>query len=119
MVKFKGYNMKIIENVLKIIVVLLLLFVLIQNSHQRIDLFFFTLTKEGINLALVLLITLGFGAIIGALMISFSLIHSRTEVRQLMKKNKQLTKELENLRNISIDEIPAEGPKDFDQNQSQ
>jgi uncharacterized integral membrane protein len=111
--------MKIIENVLKIIVVLLLLFVLIQNSGQRINLFLFTMSYDEINLAIVLLITLGFGAILGALLLSFSLIHTHNEVRQLQKKNRQLTKELENLRNISIDEIPDEGTKDKDQNQSQ
>jgi hypothetical protein len=37
----------------------------------------------------------------------------------MQKKNRQLTKELENLRNISIDEIPDEGPKDKEQIQSQ
>lgn len=111
--------MKIIENVLKIIVFLLLLFILIQNSGQRVDLYLFTLSYNEINLALVLLITLGFGTVIGALLLSFSLMHSHSEMREMQKKNRQLTKELENLRNISIDEIPDEGPKAKDQIQSQ
>jgi len=111
--------MKIIENVLKIIVFLLLLFILIQNSGQRVDLYLFTLSYNEINLALVLLITLGFGTVIGALLLSFSLMHSHNEIREMQKKNRQLTKELENLRNISIDEIPDEGPKAKDQIQSQ
>ncbi|MBN2364627.1 MAG: LapA family protein [Calditrichaeota bacterium] len=98
--------MKIIENLIKILIVLLLLFVLIQNSSQKIDLQLFTLYYPNINLAIILLITLGIGAVLGALMLSLNLIQSRSEIRNLQKKNKQLTKELENLRNISIEEIP-------------
>jgi hypothetical protein len=59
----------------------------------------------------VLLITLGLGAILGAILLSFSIIQARSELRIALKKNKQLTRELENLRNISIDEIPEETSK--------
>lgn len=104
--------MKIIENIIKILLVLLLLFVLIQNSGQRIDLQIFTLFYPDINLSIVLLVTLGLGAILGAVLLSFSFIQVRSENRLLQKKNVQLTKELENLRNISIDEIPDEGAGD-------
>ena len=100
--------MKIIENLIKILVVLLLLFVLIQNSDQRVDLQIFTLFYPQINLAIVLLITLGLGAILGAVLLSFSIIQARADLRTLQRKNKQLTRELENLRNISIDEIPED-----------
>ena len=104
--------MKIIENIIKILLVLLLLFVLIQNSGQRVDLQIFTLFYPDINLSIVLLVTLGLGAILGAVLLSFNIIQVRSENRQLQKKNNQLTKELENLRNISIDEIPEEGSVD-------
>lgn len=103
--------MKIIENLLKILLVLLLLFVLVQNSDQRVNLQIFTLFYSEINLAIVLLITLGLGAILGAILLSFSIIQARSELRIAVKKNKQLTRELENLRNISIDEIPEEASK--------
>ena len=104
--------MKIIENIVKILLVLLLLFVLVQNSGQHVDLQIFTLFYPDINLSIVLLVTLGFGAILGAVMLSFNFIQVRSENRMLQKKNSQLTKELENLRNISIDEIPDEGKED-------
>jgi uncharacterized integral membrane protein len=103
--------MKIIENLIKILLVLLLLFVLVQNSDQRVNLQIFTLFFSKINLAIVLLITLGMGAILGAILLSFSVIQARSELRISLKKNKQLTRELENLRNISIDEIPEEASK--------
>ncbi|MCK5455164.1 MAG: LapA family protein, partial [Calditrichia bacterium] len=73
------------------------------------DLQIFTLFYPDINLSIVLLVTLGLGAILGAVLLSFSFIQVRSENRLLQKKNVQLTKELENLRNISIDEIPDEG----------
>jgi uncharacterized integral membrane protein len=104
--------MKIIENIIKILLVLLLLFVLIQNSGQRVDLQIFTLFYPDINLSIVLLVTLGLGAILGAVLLSFNVIQVRSDNRLLQKKNAQLTKELENLRNISIDEIPDEGSSD-------
>ena len=104
--------MKIIENLIKILLVLLLLFVLIQNSDQRVNLQIFTLFYSQINLAIVLLITLGLGAVLGAILLSFSVIQSRSDLRIALRKNKQLTRELENLRNISIDEIPEEDSKD-------
>ncbi|MCK5267781.1 MAG: DUF1049 domain-containing protein [Spirochaetes bacterium] len=104
--------MKIIENVIKILLVLLLFFVLLYQSDQYVDLRIFTLYFQDQNLSIVLLITLGLGAVLGALLLGFNFIQVRSENRLLQKKNVQLTKELENLRNISIDEIPDEGAGD-------
>jgi uncharacterized integral membrane protein len=98
--------MKIIGNLFKILVLLLLFYILIQNGNQIINLKLFTLEYSDVPLAIILLLTLGIGAILGVIMMSFSLINSRTEVRELKRTNRQLTKELENLRNISIDDIP-------------
>lgn len=101
--------MKLIENLAKILAVVLLLFVLIQNAEEKIDLRIFTLYYSEVHLAIVLLITLGIGAILGSILLSISILQMKSEIRILNKKNKQLTKELENLRNISVEEIPEEG----------
>jgi uncharacterized membrane protein YciS (DUF1049 family) len=101
--------MKLIENLAKILAVVLLLFVLIQNAEEKIDLRIFTLFYREVHLAIVLLITLGIGAILGSILLSISILQMKSEIRILNKKNKQLTKELENLRNISVEEIPEEG----------
>ena len=100
--------MKIIGNLVKILLVVLLLYVLVQNAEQRIDLQLFTLYYPQIHLSIILLLTLAIGAILGAVLVSMSLINSRSEIRDLQRNNKQLTQELENLRNISIDEITDE-----------
>ncbi len=98
--------MKILGNLIKILIVVLLIYVLIQNSDQVVDLRFFTLYYPAIHLSVLLLITLGIGAILGSLMMGFTVLQLKGEIRDLKKKNKQLNKELENLRNISIEEIP-------------
>ncbi len=100
--------MKILGNLIKILLGVLLVYVLIQNADQIIDLELFTLYYPQIHLSIVLLITLGIGIVIGAIMMSFSILQSRSDLRELQKRNKQLTKELENLRNISVDEIPED-----------
>ena len=100
--------MKILGNLLKILVLVLLVYVLIQNADQRIDLRLFTLYYPNVPLSITLLLTLGIGGILGAVMMGLSLLQLRGEIRNLQRKNKQLTRELENLRNISIDEIPEE-----------
>ncbi|MEJ2635984.1 MAG: LapA family protein [Calditrichia bacterium] len=100
--------MKILGNLIKILLGVLLVYVLIQNADQIIDLELFTLYYPQIHLSIVLLITLGIGIVIGAIMVSFSILQSRSDIRELQKRNKQLTKELENLRNISVDEIPED-----------
>ncbi len=97
--------MKVIVNLVKILVVILLIFVLIQNADQRVDLKIFTLYYSQVLLSIVLLFTLLVGVLIGALLVSGSLFTARSEIRELKKKNKQLNAELDNLRNISIDEI--------------
>jgi uncharacterized integral membrane protein len=100
--------MKILGNLIKILLFLLLLFILVQNAEEKIDLKIFTLYYSQIHVSIVLLLTLGIGAIIGATLLSLSLLHLRTDLRSLQRKNKQLNRELENLRNISIDEIPVD-----------
>jgi uncharacterized integral membrane protein len=98
--------MKIVGNLLKILILILLFYILIQNGSQVINLKLFTSEYMNVPLAIILLLALGIGAILGVIMMSFSFINSRTEIRNLKRTNRQLTKELENLRNISIDEIP-------------
>ncbi|GAB4329046.1 MAG: hypothetical protein Kow0037_03870 [Calditrichia bacterium] len=100
--------MKIIGNLIKILVLILLVFVLIQNADEIVDLKIFTLYYSQISLAIVLLLSLGFGAILGALLMGMSIVQTRGVIKNLEKKNKQLAKELENLRNISVDEIPED-----------
>lgn len=100
--------MKIALNLLKIFMFIFALYILTQNSGQYVDINFINTTFSGVNLLIVILISLTVGAVLGAVFMAFAVIQSRTEVKTLRDKNRQLIKELENLRNISIDEIPDE-----------
>lgn len=59
-----------------------------------------------VDLLNVILIALTIGTVLGGVFIAFMVIQSRAEVKKLKSKNRQLLKELESLRNMSIDEIP-------------
>ncbi len=100
--------MKIILNLAKILLIILLLFVLTQNADQYVDIDLFTYHFSGVNLYIVIIVSLTVGAMFGAVFMAFYVIQASGEVRELKRKNRQLLKELENLRNISIEEIPDE-----------
>jgi uncharacterized integral membrane protein len=102
--------MKIALNLVKILIFIFALYILTQNSGQYVDINFINATYSDVNLLVIILISLTVGAVLGAVFMAFAVIQSRSEVKNLRNKNRQLIKELENLRNISIDEIPDEEP---------
>lgn len=102
--------MKIALNLIKILIFIFALYILTLNSSQYVDIKFINTTYARINLLVVILFALTVGAVLGAVFMAFSVIHSRGEAKELRTKNRQLLRELENLRNISIDEIPDEEP---------
>ena len=100
--------MKIILNLLKILIFILALYILTQNSGQYVKIEILGYHNPQVSLLVVLIVTLTVGAVLGAVFMAFSLIQTHAELRKLRNKNRQLMSELENLRNISIDEIPDE-----------
>jgi len=83
--------------------------ILSQNSGQYVNIKILSRMYSQIDLLNVILITLTIGTVLGGVFIAFMVIQSRAEVKKLKSKNRQLLKELESLRNMSIDEIPDEG----------
>ncbi len=100
--------MKIFLNLLKIAIFILALWILTQNSGQYVDIQIFRTSFLNVNLLVVILVTLTVGAVIGAVFMALSVIQARAEIKDLRNKNQQLLRELENLRNVSIDDIPDE-----------
>lgn len=99
--------MRIFLNILNLLIIFMLLFLLAQNL-DRVTVRIFHLTLEPLPLYIVILFSTAFGALFGLLFTSISLIKEKNESRAIRKQNKQLRKELDNLRNISIEEIPDE-----------
>jgi uncharacterized integral membrane protein len=98
--------MKIFLNFLKILIFILTLYLLSQNSREFVSISLFRNTYPNVSLMTVIIITLTVGAVIGGIFMAFSAIQQQSEIRQLRQRNRQLLTELESLRNVSIDEIP-------------
>ena len=100
--------MKILLNLVKILLIIMLMFLLVQNANEFVDIQLLTFNYVGVNLVIVMIISITIGAMFGAVFMAFSSIQAKTEVRKIRQQNKTLTSELEKLRNVSIDEIPAQ-----------
>lgn len=76
------------------------------NLNQYVTIYLFSRVYENVNLVTVIFISLFIGVVIGALLLSSQIVKSKAEAASVKKQNKKLHKELEGLRNLSIDEIP-------------
>jgi len=81
------------------------------NLNQYVTIFLFNQVYENVNLVTVIFISLFLGVIFGALLLSSSILKAKSGAASLKRQNKKLQKELENLRNLSIDEIPDNTPQ--------
>jgi uncharacterized integral membrane protein len=89
-----------------IIIGALLLWFFAMNLDQYVTIQLFQTTYQNVNLIVVIFITFFIGTIVGAILLSFYVLNSRAEVRNLKKERSKLMNELDGLRNLSIDEIP-------------
>lgn len=106
-----GAIMNLFVKVLNIVIFFLLLFVLTQNAIETVTVRFFLWQWENVRLFVVILGSAAIGAVIGMFLTSISLLQARSNLKKLKKENKVLKEELDNLRNISIEEIP-DNPED-------
>lgn len=98
--------MKILSIFLWIIVAAIILWFFSNNIEQKVDIHFFQVTYQNIHLITVIFVSFFIGTIVGAILLSAQLLKSRVEIRAVRKENIQLLKELDGLRNLSIDELP-------------
>tara|TARA_B100000963_G_C22219781_1_gene491045 strand:- start:235 stop:501 length:267 start_codon:yes stop_codon:yes gene_type:complete len=75
-----------------------------QNSNEKVDVFFLNYNLEGAYLNVVLLFNLLFGVAAGFLASIFIIISNKAQIKGLQNKNKILADELNDLRNVAIDE---------------
>jgi hypothetical protein len=75
-----------------------------QNSNEKIDIFFFNYSLKDAFLNVVLLFNLLFGVAAGFLSAVFIIISNKSQIKSLQNKNRILTDELNDLRNVAIDE---------------
>ncbi len=75
-----------------------------QNSVERVDIHFINYSIQNSYLNVILLFTLLFGVISGFLTSVFVIFSNKTQIKLLKNKNRILTEELNDLRNVAIDE---------------
>ena len=83
---------------------LIIIVFMTQNSVERVDIHFFNYSIESSYLNVVILFTLLFGVIAGFLTSVFVIFSHKTKIKSLQNKNRILTDELNDLRNVAIDE---------------
>ena len=105
--------MKLIKIFGSIVLVLVLVYFLTENdSRVEVDLIFTeyrddpatTDKDEGASVSMIMLGALTAGIFIGYLAAVFSVLSAKADIRSLQAKNRRLTEELNDLRNVAIDE---------------
>ena len=83
---------------------LIIIVFMTQNSGEKVDIFFFNYSLEKAYLNVILLFNLLFGVIAGFLSAVFVILSHKSQIKSLQNKNRILTEELNDLRNVAIDE---------------
>ena len=105
--------MKLIKILLLMTLVLGLVYFLPQNSGDdskvNVDLLFFQFKNTNISddrasVSMIILGSLTVGIFIGYISAVLSILSSKSQIRNLQNKNRRLSEELNDLRNVAIDE---------------
>ncbi len=99
--------MKLFKMFFGLVIILVILFFLISNNTVTdINLIFRSYTD--VSVSLVLLGALAVGILVGWLMAVATILSSKNEVRILRSEMRELSDELDNLRNVAIEEESVE-----------
>ena len=96
--------MNLIKIFLLIVFNLLIIVFMTQNSNEKVDIFFFNYSLSESYLNVVLLFTLLFGVFFFFFASVFIIISNKSQIKTLQNKNRVLSNELNDLRNVAIDE---------------
>ncbi len=96
--------MHLIKIFLLIVFNLIIIVFMTQNSNEKVDIFFLNYSLSGANLNVILLFILLFGVVAGFLASVFIIVSNKAQIKSLNNKNRILTDELNDLRNVAIDE---------------
>lgn len=103
--------MRLIGIFVWIIIGAIVLWFFTLNLNQYVDIYLFNQVHNDVNLVTVIFISLFIGVVIGALILATQILKAKSDVAGIKRENRKLVKELEGLRNLSIDEIPEPDTK--------
>ena len=95
--------MKLFKTFFLIIIVLFLIYFLSMNN-ARVDIDLLFKKFDGVSISMVIFGALSLGVIIGYIIAVFAVLSSKAQNRSLQNKIKSLSEELNNLRNVAVDE---------------
>ena len=87
-----------------ILINLVLVYFLTQNAGEKVDLNLLFLSYENVPVFLIILFSLSIGILSGFLSAVIVVLSLKSQTRSLKDKNRLLTDELNDLRNVAIDE---------------
>jgi len=95
--------MKLIKILFALIIIFSLLLILVENTDTvSVNLIFHTFEKT--KVAVLILISVAIGVLIGYGLTVVTLISAKSELRSIKQKNQSITNELNNLRNVAIEQ---------------
>ena len=95
--------MKLIKIFFGLVIIFSLLLILVENTDTvSVNLLFRTF--EETKVAVLILISVAIGILIGYGITVVTLISAKSELRSLTQKNQSITNELNDLRNVAIDQ---------------
>ena len=95
--------MKLIKTFILIVVVLFVVYFLTQNNARVYVNLVFTEFNDA-SVSMVIFGSLTIGILLGYFIAVFSILTAKSELRSMQNKNKRLSDELNDLRNVAIDE---------------
>ena len=87
-----------------ILINLVLVYFLTQNAGEKVDLNLLFFSYENVPVFLIILFSLSIGILSGFLSAVIVVLSLKSQARSLEDKNRLLTDELNDLRNVAIDE---------------
>ena len=101
--------MKLFKIFLVFVVVFLLLYFLVKNTATEVPVNLIFNKYENVSVAMIMLGSLAIGILIGYGIVVASVFSAKGEIRSLKQKNRRISDELNDLRNVAIDEGIYEG----------
>jgi len=98
--------MRLVGIFIWIIVGAIILWFFAINLGQYVTIDFVKVKYENVDLVVVILLSFIVGIIIGAIIMSSLVLKARSDIKTLKREQNKLNRELDGLRNMSIDELP-------------
>ena len=95
--------MKLFKTFITIILVLFLVYFLQENS-ALVTLNLIFKTFDNVSVSMIIFGSLAGGILLGYLFAIFFILSAKSDIRRLNNKNKRLSDELDNLRNVAIED---------------